>query len=228
MAQYEELRSEMRQKIGQMGSRMSRGIASGGLITAYSFYTGDYILFSAVPVLIGFLIIFHMETFSWMIRISRQICIIQDVIGVDEFTWEKTYGMFGTNHTVHGLYSILSGIGVTIIYLISIFVSLEIAQRPEYSDTLFMGYPITQILEYSYGVLSLFMLVSGISTIIIWQYNKLDPLHTTNNQCPECEGEIKRNNHEIGCGDCEWVYPPDRRRSAYIHRIIRFFQRMLE
>ena len=210
ITQYEQLRSEIRDKLETMESRMSRGIASGVLITAYSFYTGDHILFSTVPILVGFLIILHMESFTWMIRLSRQICIIQEIVDVQEFNWESKYGMFGTNHLVHGLYSTFSGIAVTIIYVVSIIASLEIAQRPEYTDESIIGYPVIQILEFSYFLLSIFMLLSGAATVVIWRYNKSDHLLIVDDQCPECEGEIQQNSYQINCSDCEWEYPPDR------------------
>ena len=84
--QYIQLRETMREQTDAMESRISRGIASIGLITAYAFYTEQFILFSAVPVLIGFLAILHLENFTWMMRIARQICIIQTIVYVDEFT----------------------------------------------------------------------------------------------------------------------------------------------
>jgi hypothetical protein len=210
--QYIQLRETMREQTDAMESRISRGIASIGLITAYAFYTEQFILFSAVPVLIGFLAILHLENFTWMMRIARQICIIQTIVDVDEFTWEERYGMFGNNHWLHAVYGYSGALVIAIFYVFSILVSRNIAQRPAYSNASLGGYSVPVIIDLFYGLLTLLIIVSLIATYSIWRYNKLDNVQPDADDCPYCGEDVATDGSKIRCSkpDCNWEYPPGR------------------
>ena len=210
--QYIQLRETMREQTDAMESRISRGIASIGLITAYAFYTEQFILFSAVPVLIGFLAILHLENFTWMMRIARQICIIQTIVDVDEFTWEERYGMFENNHWLHAVYGYSGALVIAIFYVFSIQVSRNIAQRPAYSDVSLGGYSVPVIIDLFYGLLTLLVALSLIATYVIWRYNKPDNVQPGADDCPYCGGGIATDGSKIRCrkSDCEWEHPSER------------------
>lgn len=202
----------MREQTDAMESRISRGIASIGLITAYAFYTEQFILFSAVPVLIGFLAILHLENFTWMMRIARQICIIQTIVDVNEFTWEERYGMFGKNHWLHAVYGYSGALVIAIFYGFSIQTSRNIAQRSAYSNVSLGGYSVPVIIDLFYGLLTLLVALSLIATYVIWKYNKLDSVQPDADDCPYCGEDIAIDGSKIRCGepDCEWEYPSER------------------
>ena len=149
--QYIQLRETMREQTDAMKSRISRGIASIGLITAYAFYTEQFILFSAVPVLIGFLAILHLENFTWMMRIARQICIIQTIVDVYEFTWEGRHGMFGNNHWLHAVY------GYSGALVIAIFMSFQYTGFQRYCTT-----------SCVFGCLSRWIQCSSDHRLVLW------------------------------------------------------------
>jgi len=56
-----------------------------------------------------------------MMRIARQICIIQTIVDVDEFTWEERYGMFENNHWLHAVYGYSGALVIAIFYVFSIY-----------------------------------------------------------------------------------------------------------
>lgn len=177
-----------------------------------------FILFSAVPVLIGFLAILHLENFTWMMRIARQICIIQAIVDVDEFTWEERYGMFGNNHWLHAVYGYSGALVIAIFYVFSIQVSRDIAQRPAYSDVSLGGYTAPVIIDLFYGLLTLLIVLSLIVTYIIWRYNKPGNAQPDGDDCPYCGGNVATDGSKIRCSqsNCEWEYPPERKLTALV------------
>lgn len=131
LTHYRELRQQVREKMSQKQKRESRGVASVGLIVAYAFYTGDLILVGFVPLIIGIIGIQHMESTSWVVRLTAHIVTIQDEIPVDKFSWESTYGMHSDNNTIESLPRIAVAALIGLVYFGSISVSLYTASNVE-------------------------------------------------------------------------------------------------
>ena len=153
-----------------------------------------------------------------MMRIARQICIIQTIVDVDEFTWEERYGMFENNHWLHAVYGYSGALVIAIFYVFSIQVSRDIAQRPAYSDVSLGGYTAPVITDLFYGLLTLLISLSLIVTYVIWRYNKPDNAQPDGDDCPYCGGNVATDGSKIKCSqsNCKWEYPPERKLTALV------------
>lgn len=215
--QYTELRQEIRDIKSSIQTRISRAIASIAVISAYTFHTEQYILFTVVPFLVGFLIILHIEEFTWMIRLARQICIIQEIVDVKQFNWEKRYGMFGTNHEWSNIYSGSASALVGVGYFLSIMISIGVAQESTYSEIPIIPLSVSDLVILLNLLLVFVVAGSAVQVVVVWKYNSDWGQSCINDdECPRCESElnvvIEENKKQISCGDseCDWTFPSGR------------------
>lgn len=93
LAEYQEMREEIRTNIELLHTRFSRGVAAIGFVIGYALLApGGTIFITLVPLLIGILYLLSMQSLLDMSVISRHVYDIEELLSIEEFGWEHRYG----------------------------------------------------------------------------------------------------------------------------------------
>ncbi|WP_313694036.1 hypothetical protein [Halorarum halobium] len=170
LAQYRELREEIRAVNEKSTTTMTRGIGACGLIAAYGLYQpSSRVVIAVIPVVVGVLFVVHALNMCWVARLATHIVELQNSIDVDGFDWEREYGMFRSDETIWervpraAFYALLCLVyGGTVVAGVSVVDAAELA-------TVF-GTSIGLLARLCYLLISCMMLVAAYSYLAVAAY----------------------------------------------------------
>lgn len=170
MAHYTELREEIREQSKEIRTRETRSVASIALIAGYAFYADDgLILLSLIPAVIGVAFITHIGASIWLSRLASHVVRIQNLVDVEEFCWEREYGMYASEKFVGMVPYLAFYLTFAILYGSSIAVAYRIVQRTESTVLGYTPEP-THFLAF-YILLTVLMILTAIAYLIDYKRN---------------------------------------------------------
>lgn len=103
LQEYQEIRAEIRQVNDRNDRRDLSGLVAIGAIIGYSLESDAYILLTSVPILMAYLYIIKIESWTAVLFMAEKCHGIEQKIGYDEFCYESTLGgLFGEKRDAPG------------------------------------------------------------------------------------------------------------------------------